>query len=254
IYNLLLVRTYLRKSLGDFLFRFYLLNLVLQKCNKPYINRCGAYKNEKMNIKETFLILLILTILGCQNYEKKENLLVQKEFGKFRNDNDSLSVELNLKKFNNWNELIKQAERISCNDSVPKITLKTKKTSKIIYFQNPCWERFACILIKEKNVIVINNNKIIKNSREPNPLDSLKTILKRDYYNFGKNPSLSDNPKKLLIQISYEKNEFKDFEKTLKKLTETYEEVTENRKINICLNERIETIPITKPPPPTPLY
>ncbi|MCD8431150.1 hypothetical protein LNJ06_13315, partial [Tenacibaculum finnmarkense genomovar ulcerans] len=39
IYNLLLVRTYLRKSLGDFLFRFYLLNLVLQKCNKPYIKR-----------------------------------------------------------------------------------------------------------------------------------------------------------------------------------------------------------------------
>jgi hypothetical protein len=216
--------------------------------------RCGAYKKENLNIKETFLILLILTILGCQNYEKKENLLVQEEFGKFRKYNDSLSVELNLKKFNNWNELIERAERISCNDSIPKITLKTEKTSKIIYFQNPCWEKFACILIKEKNVIIINNNKIIKNSGKHHPLDSLKTILKRDYYNFGKNPSLSDNPEKLLIQISYEKNEFKNFEKTLKKLTETFEEVAKNRKINIWLNERIETIPITKPPPPIPLY
>ncbi|MCD8445732.1 hypothetical protein, partial [Tenacibaculum finnmarkense] len=44
IYNLLLVRTYLRKSLGDFLFRFYLLNLVLQKCNKPYIKRWHSLK------------------------------------------------------------------------------------------------------------------------------------------------------------------------------------------------------------------
>ncbi|MDX6748161.1 hypothetical protein SHK09_15290 [Polaribacter sp. PL03] len=207
-----------------------------------------------MNIKETFLILLILTIVGCQNYDKKENLLVQKEFGKWRKNCDSLSVELNLEKFNNWNELIERAERISCNDSVPKITLKTEKISKTIYFQNPCWEKFACILIKEKNVIVINNNKVIKNSEKFYPLDSLKTILKKDYYNFGKNPSLSDNPEKLLIQISYEKNEFKNFKKTLKKLTETYEEIAKNRNINIWLNERIETIPITKPPPPIPLY
>jgi hypothetical protein len=216
--------------------------------------RCGAYKNENLNIKETFLILLILTIVGCQNYEKKENLLVPKEFGKWRKDNDSLSVELNLEKFNNWNELIERTERISCNDSVPKITLKTDKESKIIYFQNPCWEKFACILIKEKNVIIINNNKVIKNSGKPYPLDSLKTILKKDYYNFGKNPSLSDNPEKLLIQISYEKNEFKNFKKTLKKLTETYEEIAKNKNIYIWLNERIETISLNKPPPPIPTY
>ncbi|GGG97413.1 hypothetical protein GCM10011416_14260 [Polaribacter pacificus] len=207
-----------------------------------------------MNIKETYLILLILTIFGCQNYEKKENLLVQKEFGKFRKDSDSLSVELNLKKFNNWNELIERAERISCNDSVPKITLKTEKTSKTIYFQNPCWEKFACILIKEKNVIEIHNNKISKNSGELYTLDSLKNILKRDFENNGKNPSLSDNPEKLLIQISYDKNEFKNFEKTLEKLIETYEEIAKKRNINIWLNEKIEIIPLTKPPPPIPLY
>ena len=66
-----------------------------------------------MNIKETFLTLLILIIVGCKNYEKKENQLVQKEFGKWRKDNDSLSVELNHKKFNNWIELIERAETIS---------------------------------------------------------------------------------------------------------------------------------------------
>ena len=233
---------------------FYLLTLLLYHATNHTQQRCGAYKNENLNIKGTFLILLILTIVGCKNYDKKENLLVQKEFGKWRKDNDSLSVELNLKKFNNWNELIERAERIACNDSVPKMTLKNGKASKIIYFQNPCWEKFACILTKEKNVIVINNNKIIKNSGKSYPLDSLKTILKKDYYNFGKNPSLSDNPEKLLIQISYEKNEFKNFEKTLKKLIETFEEITKKRNINIWLNERIEIISITKPPPPIPLY
>ncbi|WP_198913926.1 hypothetical protein [Tenacibaculum finnmarkense] len=207
-----------------------------------------------MNIKETFLTLLILTIVGCKNYEKKENLLFQKEFGKWRKDNDSLSVELNLKEFNNWNELIERAERISCNDSVPKITLKTENILKTIYFQNPCWENFGCILIKEKNVIEIHNNKISKNSGELYSLDSLKNILKRDFENNGKNPSLSDNPEKLLIQISYAKNEFKNFEKTLQKLIETYEEIAKKRNINIWLNEKIEIIPLTKPPPPIPLY
>jgi hypothetical protein len=195
-----------------------------------------------------------LTIVGCKNYEKKENLLVQKEFGKWRKDNDSLSVELNLKEFNNWNELIERAERISCNDSVPKITLKTENILKTIYFQNPCWENFGCILIKEKNVIEIHNNKISKNSGELYSLDSLKNILKRDFENNGKNPSLSDNPEKLLIQISYDKNEFKNFEKTLEKLIETYEEIAKKRNINIWLNEKIEIIPLTKPLPPIPLY
>ena len=41
-----------------------------------------------------------------------------------------------------------------------------------------------------------------------------------------KNPSLSDNPERLLIKISYDESEFKNFEKTLEKLIETYEEIT----------------------------
>jgi hypothetical protein len=187
-----------------------------------------------------------LTIVGCQTNGKKENLLVQKEFGKWRKDNDRLSVELNLEKLNNWNELIERAERISCNDSVPKITLKTEKILKIIYFQNPCWENFGCILIKEKNVIEIHNNKISKNFGELYSLDSLKSILKRDYKNNGENPSLSENPEKLLIQISYDKNEFKNFEQTLIELIETYEGISRKTNIHIWLNEKLE---IPKPPP-----
>lgn len=207
-----------------------------------------------MKIKETFLTLLILTIVGCKNYEKKENLLVQKEFGKLRKDNDSLSVELNYKKFNNWIELIERVETISCNDSVPKITLKSENILRTIYFQNPCWKNFGCILLKEKNVIEIHNDKISKNSGELYSLDSLKNILKRDFENNGKNPSLSDNPERLLIKISYDESEFKNFEKTLEKLIETYEEITKKTNINIWLNEKIEIIQLTKPPPPIPIF
>ena len=136
-----------------------------------------------MKFKITFLTLLFLTIIGCENYKKKEKILDQKEYGKWRKDNESLSVELNYKKHNNWNKIINEAERITCNDSIAKITLKAQNILKTIYFQNPCWKNFGCILIKEKNVIEIHNNKIRKNfgdfynlDVEQNKVSSLENI------------------------------------------------------------------------------
>jgi uncharacterized lipoprotein NlpE involved in copper resistance len=55
----------------------------------------------KADIKIPFLILLILTILGCQNSDKKEKQLVQKVYGNLSTINDSLGVELELDRFNN---------------------------------------------------------------------------------------------------------------------------------------------------------
>ena len=116
----------------------------------------------KADIKIPFLILLILTILGCQNSDKKEKQLVQKVYGNLSTINDSLGVELELDRFNNWRDLLIRTERIACNDSIPKITLKTNKEIKTIYFHTPCWENFLCILIKEKNTIRIHNDSIGK--------------------------------------------------------------------------------------------
>ncbi|MCL6294026.1 hypothetical protein [Jejuia spongiicola] len=189
-----------------------------------------------------------MTIIGCQNSDKKEEQLVHKEFGKWKTENDSLGVELDINRFNNWNDLLERTEKIVCNDSLPKITLTTDKELKTIYFRNPCWEDFACILIKQKNVIEIHNDTINKNDENFFPLDSLESVLKRDIENNGKNPKLSDNPEKLLIYVSYDnKNGFKKLPKTLNQLTETYNRITNKTDIKIWLNEKIYFIP---PPPP----
>ena len=202
----------------------------------------------RTNIKISFLILLILTIIGCQNSDKKEEQLVHKEFGKWKTENDSLGVELDINLFNNWNDLLERTEKIVCNDSLPKITLTTDKELKTIYFRNPCWEDFACILIKQKNVIEIHNDTINKNDENFFPLDSLESVLKRDIENNGKNPKLSDNPEKLLFYVSYDnKNEFKKLPTTLNQLTETYNRITKKSDIKIWLKEKIYFIP---PPPP----
>ena len=83
-------------------------------------------------LKISFAVLLILVIIGCRNTDEKEKestqeetSLVQMEFGKWNRPNDSLGVELNTEKFNNWNDLVERAGKIVCNDSIPKITLAT---------------------------------------------------------------------------------------------------------------------------------
>ena len=97
-----------------------------------------GHKKMKTNIKILSLILLILTIIRCQNSEQKEKQLVRKEYGKRNTENDSISVELELNRFKNWKDLLKRTERIACNDSLPKLTIKTDNVIKTIYFQNPC--------------------------------------------------------------------------------------------------------------------
>ena len=198
------------------------------------------------------MILLILTIVGCKNYEKNENLLVQKEFGKWNTENDSLGVELELNQFKTWKELLKRTERIACNDSTPKITLKTENEKKVIYFSNPCWENFGCILIKQKNTIEIHNDTINKNDEIFYPLDSLKNVLKRDIENNGKNPKFSNNAESLLIYVSYDNIEIEKLIKTLDKLTQDYEKITNKRDIRIWLNERIKFDYSKTPIPPEP--
>ncbi|TRO66823.1 hypothetical protein [Christiangramia sabulilitoris] len=200
----------------------------------------------RTKIKSSSLILLILTIIGCGNIDKKEKeskeketYLIQMEFGKLASENSSLGVELKTNQFNNWVDLVERAGKIVCNDSLPKITLKIDNKTKTIYFRNPCWEDDSYKIIKQKNVIEIYNNKIFKNRESIFPIDSLKSVLKRDIENNGGNPMLSENSEKLMVFISYDKNNgFKNLSNTLNQLTETYYGITNKTDIKIWLTDK----------------
>ncbi len=208
----------------------------------------------KSTLKMSFIIFLILLINGCGEVEKKEQepiekeiAIVQREFGKWKKENDSLGVELNTKKFNNWIDLVKRAGKIVCNDSIPKITLKINNEVRTIYFHNPCWEDNSYKIIKSKNVIEIHNDTIFKHKKGTFPLDSLESVLKMDITNNGINPMLSENSKKLLISISYDKkNEFNKLLKNLDKLTKQYYRITNKTDIKIWLTDK----EFLKPPLP----
>ncbi|MFZ3576302.1 hypothetical protein, partial [Tenacibaculum finnmarkense] len=71
---------------GDFLFRFYLLNLVLQKRNKPYINRCASLKKiverEKLTTK---FIKSLESILETIDLESIDDILDLRDSDSFSN-------------------------------------------------------------------------------------------------------------------------------------------------------------------------
>lgn len=203
----------------------------------------------KVYFKISSLIILILVAISCQDMERKEKkeLLTLVDFGKWHTQDDSLGVELELEEFKSFRELLIRTENVICNDSLPKLTIRTDQKIKTIYLHNPCWEDYGRILIKQKNVIEIHNDTIFKSWELTYPIDSLENVLRRDIENYGKNPDLADNPRKLLIYVSYDSLRPARFLKTLDGLTEVYKKITDSTNINIWLNERIDLIP---PPPP----
>lgn len=208
----------------------------------------------KNTLKMSFVLTLILIINGCGKVEKKEQepieketAIVQREFGKWKTENDSLGVELDTKRFNNWIDLVERAGKIVCNDSIPKITIRTNNEIRTIYFHNPCWAHDSYKIIKSKNVVEIHNDTIFKHEKGSFPLDSLESVLKMDVNNNGINPMLSENSKKLVISISYDKkNEFNKLLENLDKLTEQYYGITNKTDIKIWLTDK----DFFKPPPP----
>ena len=212
-------------------------------------NCCGAYKKIATEIKISSLITLILILLGCRNAEQKQVNIIEKEYGIFENEKDSIGVELNLTEFKNWKDILERTEQIACNDSIPRITIKNNSIVKKIYLRNPCWKNFDCILIKERNTIQFHNDTISKSDGFFYPLDSLRSVLRKDFYNNGKIPSWSQNPQKLLIFISYDDYRIENFTKTLDKIVSEYEEISDSIVLKIWLNEKIN-IPPPPPPPP----
>lgn len=196
----------------------------------------------------------MLLIFGCGENDKKEQspivhekTLVQKNFGNYIIANQTLGVELNPEQFATWFDLVKRASTIICHDSIPKITLKTNDKIKIVYFQNPCLEKESYKPIKSKNIIEIKNDSVLKYPKIKFPIDSLESVLRNDINNYGKNPLLCEDPKKLVISISYDKyHKFDKLLDNLNQVTDQYFNITDKTEIKIWLTD----MAFLKPPLP----
>ena len=206
--------------------------------------------------KILLLFLLITTVYNCK--EGSETTLennaqiktIEKTYGIVFPEKDSISVNLNLADYKTYDELLKRLEQIGCKDRIPKITLKSGNELKKVYFHLACIERLENTPIKQKNLIEIHNDTIFILRKKHLPLDSLKSYLKENITNYGKNPDLSESPDKLRIFLSYEPNANPiKLEKALLKITEAFDDVGGKNILNIRLNDFLPTPP---PPPPPP--
>lgn len=98
------------------------------------------------------------------------------------------------------------------------------------------------ILLKFKNILSISKDSIKK--EKDYPIGELKTVLKKDLLNFGKNNGFSDSPEKLVISLT---SEIDELENLILKVTSVFNEIqkdaSDSLKLNIYINRRMEIYP-----------
>jgi len=201
------------------------------------------------NIIVTLLIFSLLLANSCFEKDKEPIVIDYPKFHFLDKKKDSIFKIIKLKDYTDFNNLTKEINRIICTDSIPKIEFTLNDTIKRIRLINFCYEGITCILIRQKNVIEIYNDSIFKSGKYY-PIDSLLSVMNKDFNNYAKDESYSDSPKKLLIDISYSNNNFNELSKLLNLLTIIYEEIQMNEFLNVRLIERTEIELVDIPPPP----
>ena len=193
-------------------------------------------KNLKLNA-------LIIAVFLCANCS--ENNPATTYHGSINQNNLSKIVKLESAHFKTFDELVDRIEQVSCNDSIPTLSIKVDKEEWLLGLANPCWEGVTCILTKRRNVLKIKDEKI-KMTNEIT-LDSLKPIMTRHYNNYGESFQFSESPTKAKISVTYEQNKMNNLISMLKNVLDIYSSLNLELPIIVSLDKEIP------PPPPKPI-
>ena len=201
-----------------------------------------------MKLRRTFIFVLIVALgfTACKEVVKEKELKVYGAYLTTVKKNSE--VELKLSSFKHFEKLITRIDDLVCNDSIPQISIQKNDIHKVINLRNICFNNYACVLIKQRNVIEIHNDTIFKQNK-PYPLNDLISSIQRDYLNNGKLADHCSDPEKFLIQISYD-DTFDNLEEVLYLITEAYDSIQPEVSLKIWLVNRVEEI--IPPPPPAP--
>lgn len=196
---------------------------------------------EKMKIEFVILLFLTTTLnLSCKSYESNQdgNSII---YG-CNMQNDSI-VLIEPTNFENFEKLYDEVEEITCNGGITGIELDKKENSSILTFSNPCWENYACILIRRRNVFEIIDDSI--SFEKTYPIDSLTPLLIKHFENEGELPYYSDHPDKVIVSIKYKTNELGKLKNLLEQLILAYDKIENSKCLNVWLDG--------KQPPAAPL-
>ena len=90
-------------------------------------------QNPQMKLNIVKFLILILLISSCTN-QKRE----LKEYGYAKKESDSSKVSLRLGDFITYGDFVDRIHEVTCNDSIPRIVIETKKNVRHIYPTEYC--------------------------------------------------------------------------------------------------------------------
>ena len=168
---------------------------------------------------------------------------------------DSLLTNIQLDSIENYGELTKILDRITCSGKTPVLKFSNEKSEFNLIVFKMCSETNIVADYSTRNVIYIQNDSIIVNNKIEKPFDSLKTILKKHILNSKNISDYSINIEKALIfyyqDSLYNKEKIKA---QLIKITTEFNQLNEKNGDSLPLKIKMRNYPyirIEAPPFPT---
>ena len=178
-----------------------------------------------MNLK--YFLLLIILVFSCK--PKTENFY----YPSFEKLKERKIDTLNLENIGNYNELISKLENLNYGEKYGFLKLKNENR---IYNLNLTTRHGFCYggpIIKEKNLITISEDSIMKNEKVFH-ISSLTEILGKDLKNYGKENEYAESSEKLRISLALKNPEnFVHLEKYLISLVEKFNQLNKEGKYEL---------------------
>ena len=179
-----------------------------------------------MNLKYYFLLIIIL-VFSCK--PKTENFY----YPSFEKLKEGKSDTLNLVKTGNYEELVSKLENLNYGGKFG--FLKLEKENKIYNLRLTTRHGF-CFggpIIKEKNLITISKDSIMKNDKVFH-ISSLTKILEKDLKNNGKEDKYAESSEKLRLSLALKNPEnLANLEKYLISLIEKFNQLNKEGKYEL---------------------
>ena len=197
-------------------------------------------QNPQMKLNIVKFLILILLISSCTN-QKRE----LKEYGYAKKESDSSKVSLRLGDFITYGDFVDRIHEVTCNDSIPRIVIETKKNVRHIYPTEYC-EPFI-FDPAGKHYVTFDRGKIYHQGMLPEiNLDSLSAMLRTEFsYYYSSNRT--GKPDNFFVIIESMRDEKTDgIESFVNTLAMKYDSLKTDIVLNISFWEVVPHIP---PPP-----
>ena len=181
-------------------------------------------------------LFLLLSIASC--WDSEPELCVYGAWG--RSSVHKTTSIIPLDKYSDYSALLIRIRQTQLDGDVPVLDIHDGHEIVHVWLHN-IHPHTACVLIKERNVLNILDDKI----RREYDLDSLEWIYEEIYLNKEQLTIYSRNPDDVVVRITYDEREMTRLKEIILRVVRKFDEM----KVSNDFSMMIEA-PILPPPPP----